>query len=137
MELSVISSKFVVSGVALAFVLTPALQAQWLTFQDETNLRLVAAPALGSADTQEKDYIWDDFDQDGDIDLVCVRKQPFTSSGRFPNVLFMNENGVLTDRTSTLANMSTVAGSQGFLDSTNDRDVAAVDVNNDNSTATL
>jgi len=114
-----------------AFALLAPLPAQWVTFQNQTSTRLVAAASLGSADPQEKDYAWGDFDQDGDIDLVVVRKQPFTSSGRYPNVLFMNENGVLTDRTATLASASSVPGSQGFLDDTNDRDVVAVDVNGD------
>ena len=34
------------------------------------------------ADVEEKDYAWADFDGDGDIDLVNVRKQPFTSTGK-------------------------------------------------------
>jgi hypothetical protein len=102
-----------------------------VTFQNQTSTRLVATPLLGATDPQEKDYAWGDFDQDGDTDLVVVRKEPFTSPGRFPNVLFMNESGVLTDRTATLASASSVAGSQGFLDATNDRDVVAVDVNGD------
>jgi hypothetical protein len=106
-------------------------RAQWVTFQNQTATRLVAAPSLGSADTQEKDYAWADFDQDGDTDLVVVRKQPFTSPGKFPNVLLMNEGGVLTDRTAALASAATVAGSQGMLDATNDRDVVVVDVNGD------
>jgi hypothetical protein len=107
------------------------LRAQWVTFQDQTATRLVAAPGLGINDPQEKDYAWADFDHDGDIDLVCVRKQPATSTGAFPNVLFMNENGVLVDRTAQYASASLVAGSQGMLDATNDRDVVCVDVNGD------
>ena len=115
----------------VAAVSSSSLRAQWATFQDQTSSRLVCAASLGSADTQEKDYAWADFDQDGDTDLVVVRKSPFTSGGHFPNVLLMNENGVLTDRTSTLASASLVAGSQGMLDATNDRDVVVVDVNGD------
>lgn len=106
-------------------------RAQWANFQDQTATRLVASPALGAADPEEKDYAWADFDQDGDIDLVVVRKSPATSTGHFPNVLFMNENGVLTDRTAAKASASLVAGSQGMLDATNDRDVVVVDVNGD------
>ncbi|MBL8753837.1 MAG: VCBS repeat-containing protein [Planctomycetes bacterium] len=111
--------------------LAPSLRAQWATFVDQTSTRLVATPALGATDPQEKDYAFADFDQDGDTDLVCVRKQPATSTGHFPNVLFMNEAGVLTDRTQQYASASLVAASQGMLDSTNDRDVVAVDVNGD------
>ena len=118
-------------AAALACMFASSLPAQWVTFQDQTATRLVAAAGLGSADPQEKDYIWGDFDKDGDIDLVVVRKTPFTFPGGFPNVLFMNENGVLTDRSATLASASTVPGSSGFLDPTNDRDVVAVDVNGD------
>jgi hypothetical protein len=108
-----------------------SLVAQWVAFQDETATRLVAAPSLGAADPQEKDYAFADFDQDGDIDLVCVRKQPASTGGHFPNVLFLNENGVLVDRTAQYASASLVAGSQGMLDATNDRDVLAIDVNGD------
>jgi hypothetical protein len=118
-------------ATVVAAICAPTLRAQWATFQDQTSSRLVAASGVGSADPQEKDYAWADFDQDGDIDLVCVRKSPATTGGHFPNVLFMNEGGVLTDRTSTLASASTVAGSSGMLDATNDRDVVVVDVNGD------
>lgn len=126
---STMTRSFVAAAAACAFV--SALPAQWVTFQDQTASRLSVAAGLGSADPQEKDYAWGDFDQDGDIDLIVVRKSPFTTGGHFPNVLLMNEAGVLTDRTSTLGNASTVAGSQGMLDSTNDRDVVVVDVNGD------
>ena len=117
--------------VFIGFLLTASAAAQWVDFNDQTSSRMVAATSLGSGDTQEKDYAWGDLDQDGDVDLVCVRKQPWTTTGRFPNVLFMNENGVLTDRTSALASSSSVAGSQGFLDDTNDRDVAIADIDGD------
>ena len=117
--------------VALATVVsTPALSAQWVSYTNQTSSRLSASASLVVNDTQEKDYGWADLDQDGDIDLVIVRKSPFTSSGHFPNVLLMNEAGVLTDRSSTLTT-STVPGSSGFLDATNDRDVEIADVNGD------
>ncbi len=110
----------------------------WPTFADETAIRLLAIPSVGTADTQEKDYAWGDVDKDGDIDLICVRKQPWNTLGRFRNVLFMNEgitqghaiNGVLVDRTAEFATEATDGG-QGMLDLTNDRDVVLVDVNGD------
>ena len=112
-----------------------ALPAQWVTFQDETASRLSAPASLVASDPQEKDYAWADFDQDGDIDLFIARKSPFTSGGHFPNVLLMNEGGVLTDRTSLYGSAVSPAlagvGSQGMLDATNDRDVVAVDVTGD------
>jgi hypothetical protein len=115
----------------LAATCATSVRAQWVTFVDQTATRLVAAANVGSADPQEKDYAWADFDQDGDVDLVVVRKSPATTAGHFPNVLLMNENGVLTDRTAALASAALIAGSQGMLDATNDRDVVAVDVNGD------
>jgi len=124
------SSSFLLAAIAAA-IATPTVRAQWVTFQDQTASRLVASAALVANDTQEKDYAWADFDQDGDTDLVIVRKQPFTSPGKFPNVLLMNESGVLTDRTTQYASASLIAGSQGMLDATNDRDVVCADVNGD------
>ena len=110
----------------------------WVTYQDETNGRLIADPAVGANDVNEKDYAWGDVDQDGDIDLVCVRKEPFMATGRRRNVLFMNEgvadghamNGVLVDRTVDYVTEADDGG-QGFMDSTSDRDVQLVDLNGD------
>ncbi len=118
-------------AVIAGFGLAASLPAQWATFTDQTPTRLNCAAALGAADTQERDYAWADFDQDGDTDLVVVRKSPHATTGHFPNVLLMNENGVLTDRTATLASAALVIGSLGMLDATNDHDVVAVDVNAD------
>ncbi len=101
------------------------------TFNDETSARLVADGALGVNDVEEKDYAWGDVDQDGDIDLVCVRKEPFTTTGSEANVLFMNEGGVLVDRTAQYASASDVAGDNGFLTPINDRDVLLVDLTED------
>ena len=117
--------------LACSLSASPAFAGGWVQFADETSTRLVANTSLGSNDTQEKDYAWGDLDHDGDIDLVVVRKQPFTTPGRRRNVLFMNEgiaeghsvNGVLVDRTNQYI--------VGFLDLTNDRDVAVADVDGD------
>ncbi len=110
---------------------TPTALADWVNFVNETATRLVSSPDLGAEDVQEKDYAWGDVDQDGDIDLVVVRKEPFTTPGKFPNVLFMNHNGVLRDQTSTFASASDVPGDNGFLTPTNDRDVQLADVDLD------
>jgi len=126
------------SGLILAAAILTAgpasaqLNVQWVQYQNETATRLVSAdPSLGINDTEEKDYAWGDVDKDGDIDLVVVRKEPFTSPGRRVNVLFMNENGVLVNRTDDYATDSDVPGDLGFQTPTNDRDVVLADFNGD------
>src|SRR5690606_31413607 len=99
-------------------------------YVNETSTRLVAENGLGINDPEEKDFAYDDLDKDGDIDLIVVRKQPFTTPNGKRNVLFMNEGGVLVDRTVEYATLSD-DGSQGFLDLTNDRDVTIADFNGD------
>jgi hypothetical protein len=104
---------------------------RWVQFENETATRLVSDPALGVSDPEEKDYAWGDVDRDGDVDLVVVRKQPGTSAGRRRNVLFLNEGGVLVDRTELYATDTDVPGDQGFLTLTNDRDVVLADFDGD------
>ncbi|MGE3165046.1 MAG: FG-GAP-like repeat-containing protein [Planctomycetota bacterium] len=134
-------------ALTCAALVATAVTADAQTFVNETTTRLVSgaspagepAPNLGSLDNQEKDYAWGDVDNDGDIDLICVRKEPFTTVGRRVNVLFMNEgtaeghpvNGVLVDRTMQYASASDIPGDLGFNTPTNDRDVVLVDVNAD------
>jgi hypothetical protein len=100
-------------------------------FNNETATRLSALSGNGASDVEEKDYAWGDVDQDGDIDLVSVRKEQFTSAGKRTNVLYMNENGVLTDRTTEYATDTDVPGDRGFNTPTNDRDVLLVDLDQD------
>jgi CxxC motif-containing protein (DUF1111 family) len=126
-------------GALIALLLAAsAPAATWVEFANQTATRLVADPSVGTADAEEKDYAWGDVDKDGDIDIVCVRKQPFTTPGRRANVLFMNEgtaeghaiDGVFVDRTAQYATDADDGG-QGFLDLTNDRDVILADVDGD------
>ena len=107
------------------------VSAGWVEFQNDTASRLVATPEVGSADVEEKSFSWGDLDNDGDTDLVVGRKQPWTTPGKRTNVLFLNENGVLTDRTAEFATDSDVIGDQGFLTPTSDRDIHLVDVDLD------
>ena len=129
---------FLAWGMAL-FTCTTVWGQGWVEFVDETTTRVIIAdPTLFQTDTQEKDYAKGDFDNDGDEDLVIVRKQPYTTPGRRRNVLMMNEgiaeghafNGIFVDRTVEFCTDATDGG-QGFLDLTNDRDVAVADLNGD------
>lgn len=95
----------------------------WVEFVEATATRLVAESAVGASDVEEKDFAIGDLDRDCRTDLVVVRKTPFSNAGGRRNVLFMNEGGVLTDRTATLA--------PAFLDATDDRDVQLADFNGD------
>lgn len=99
-------------------------------FANETSTRIVMDPSL-QGDNLEKSFAIGDFDRDLDQDLVCVRKFPGSITGGFRNILFMNENGVLVDRTVEYGSAADAPGSQGLLDPTNDRDVEAVDVDGD------
>ncbi|MEE8287218.1 MAG: VCBS repeat-containing protein, partial [Gammaproteobacteria bacterium] len=124
-------SEYQVTAVLCVFVFwTAAFAGDWIEYTNETPARLIADSTLGANDTKEKDYAWGDVDRDGDIDLVVVRKEIGSTLGRHRNVLFMNEDGALTDRTDDYATAADDGG-QGFLDLTNDRDVALVDVDGD------
>ena len=122
---------------ALGVCAGSALATDWVEFDDQTSSRIVHREVNGVPQTQfgvndpeEKDYIWGDLDNDGDDDLVVGRKLIGSNSTGMSNVLFMNERGVLVDRTIEFATAADDGG-QGFLDITADRDVALVDVNND------
>lgn len=103
---------------------------EWLGFRRDDSL-LVAGANVGLSDDQEKDYGVGDFDRDGRPDLVCVRKRPLDEVGLRRNVLFMNEGGLLVDRTAEYGSNSDVPGDQGLLAQTNDRDVVVTDVDLD------
>jgi hypothetical protein len=123
---------------AVGALFCSAVQAQfdnnWLTFAPgagrlKTNTGADATAIL--TDPQEKDFASGDVNNDGWVDVVMVRKLPFTVAGGFPNFLLMNEGGILVDRSGEYASESSVAGDNGFLTPTNDRDVVLSDVNLD------
>ena len=116
---------------AIPLASTSAAQdINWASFTRDDS-RISAQSFVGLADTEEKDYATGDFDKDGWIDLIAVRKEPFTTTGRRRNVLFMNRSGTLVDESSMYASASDVPGDQGFLSATNDRDVAVGDFDGD------
>ena len=100
----------------------------WVEFQPDPS-RISGATV--SDPQNETDLAWGDLDQDGRVDLVVARVQPIMGGGNRTNLLLMNEGGVLTDRTALYASASDVAGDQGFLTPTSDRDVEVADFNGD------
>ena len=97
---------------------TFAQNSAWVDFADESS-RL----KFDINDNQEKDMIVGDVDNDGDEDIVIVRKRPFSVDGPRQNVLLINENGTLFDRTDEFI--------PTFIsDPDNARDVVLFDANN-------
>jgi hypothetical protein len=129
MQRALLSAASLASFGLLASSASAQNDITWASFTQD-NSRIPTSGVV-SSDSQEKDYAWGDLDKDGYTDMVIVRKQPFTTSGHFPNVLLMNQAGTLVDQTAAYASASDVPGDQGFLTPTNDRDVQIADVNGD------
>ena len=87
----------------------PPLDNRWVEFQKD-NSHLGPTPTSLSDAVTETDLAWGDLDNNGSVDLVIVRKQPWTTTGKRTNVLLMNHGGVLIDQTATHARQSTVVG---------------------------
>ncbi len=90
------------ASAAAVLMLSGAARAQWVEFQDVTATNLVLQ-SVTLSDAEEKDIAVGDFDHDGDMDVICVRKRPFSVAGPRSDVLLMNENGMLVERTSQYA----------------------------------
>jgi hypothetical protein len=101
---------------------------RWVNF--EAHPGFLSTGMISDIDN-EVDFAWDDLDKNGFIDLVVVRKEPFTTPGKRSNKLLMNMDGVLFDATISHATASDVSGDFGFRTATNDRDVVIVDVDQD------
>lgn len=76
--------------------------AQWTSFVDETSTRL-SLSSVSLNDDREKDIATADLDQNGLVDVVIVRKVPFSTPGAAADVLLLNNGGVLEDQTATFA----------------------------------
>ena len=101
----------------VAVALTPGLLAQ-------------TAPAdRVTSDLEDSTRAQGDLDRDGDVDLVVARRQDWTSKA--PHVLYMNMNGVLTDRTGDFGADAVDSGDPGFDPPTSGRHVRVADMNND------
>lgn len=123
-----------VAALATSVSVSAQLNNPWLTYAPGANRIQTpgGAPATAiTSDADEKDIASGDLDKDGWVDLVIVRKEPYTTTGKRVNYLLMNQNGVLVDRTAQYAVDSDVAGDFGFQTPTNDRDVQLVDVDGD------
>jgi len=117
------------SILLLAPRLDAQLNVQWANFRpDPTRLSI---PTDLTANETEVDFAWGDVDQDGDVDIIVVRKSRWSTGGKRTNVILLNLDGVLTDVTATYGAASDVAGDQGFLTPTNDREVVLTDMDVD------
>ena len=111
--------------------ITASASGQWADYIEATDSRLVIDSLYSVNDNIEKDFAWADFDQNGWIDMVIVRKFPGSIEGGAKNILLMNEGGVLVDSTDQYATASDTPGDNGFFSLTNDRDVKVADFDND------
>lgn len=119
------------SGLAcflLSSIATGQVGERWVAFEKAADRVDVEGP-ICDAD-HETDLAWGDLDNDGDADLVIVRKEPFITPGGRTNLLLLNEGGKLVDATH-LAMRSTVTADRGFGTPTNDRDVVIADFDGD------
>ena len=127
---------FGIAALGLAGSLTgdvaaqPPLNNPWVEFEKD-NSHLAVDPNQISSGSTETDMAWADLDKNGYVDVVVVRKQPYTTPGKRRNLLLMNYDGVLENKTIQYASASDVPGDLGFNTLTNDRDVVIVDVDND------
>ncbi len=79
-----------------------SVRAQWVDFTDQTGSHLDTV-TVDLGDTLEKDLAIGDFNQDGWVDVIVVRKNRFGLPGTAMDVLFMNEGGLLVNRTTQFA----------------------------------
>ena len=90
--------------LAVNLLFLSSLQAQWLEWEDitPTNLTLTS---VANSDNEEKDMEAADLNNDGFMDVISVRKEPFSNSTEPPksDLLLINTGGALVDQTSLYA----------------------------------
>ena len=79
-------------------------QEVWLDWDLQTDVRLELS-SVANADDEEKDIWPADLNKDGWMDVIVVRKEPFSAATEPPkaDLLLMNVEGVLVDMTASLA----------------------------------
>ena len=103
------------------FMIGGTVNAQpWVEYFDSPGN--LASPTLENT-FNETDFAVIDVDLDGDLDVVAVMKSPFTTFGPRENVLLINIDGVLTERTATYA--------PDLMSDDNARDVQGMRINDD------
>tara|TARA_B110000003_G_scaffold15101_2_gene14819 strand:- start:4056 stop:7538 length:3483 start_codon:yes stop_codon:yes gene_type:complete len=95
--------------LCLTFLLLLILNAncswgQWLDWEMASEERLVLS-TVANNDDEEKDIWTADLNKDGWMDVIVVRKEPFSAPTEPPksDLLLINQNGVLVDATATYA----------------------------------
>src|SRR5262245_17788583 len=127
-------SALLVAGFASTLLLcagaSAQLNVQWVKFASTPNKLGVSATAISDSST-EVDFATGDLNKDGWEDVVAVRKQQSSTTGKRTNMLLINNHGKLEDKTTQWATASDVPGDQGFLTLVNNRDAKIIDVNGD------
>lgn len=112
-----------VMTVGMTLSVRPTAYGQWIEFTDDTSTNL-STGLINVSDPLEKDIATGDLNRDGWEDVIVVRKVRFSNPGAKTDILLMNEDGVLVNRTSSLA--------PGFLSTPTDaRDVFLADIDLD------
>ncbi|HEX5011619.1 MAG TPA: VCBS repeat-containing protein [Planctomycetota bacterium] len=118
------------STVLLCSSASAQFDVKWVTFKDSPT-KLGVLPTAISDTSTEVDFATGDLNNDGWQDVVAVRKQQTSTTGKRTNMLLINNHGKLEDKTAQWATAADVAGDLGFLTPVNNRDAKIIDVNND------
>ncbi|MCH7964257.1 MAG: VCBS repeat-containing protein [Bacteroidetes bacterium] len=117
-------SYFILLSVIIVFVISQTTIAQWINLEDQTADRLKLS-SIQKFDGEEKDIAIGDLNRDGWMDIVVVRKNPFSNQGPRADLLLLNDRGKLVD--------STLHYAPEFISNPSDaRDVLIIDIDGDN-----